>query len=77
MKTATIRDLRTQFPRLEALLFEGESIAITKRKRVVAQLIPAGDTIKPDFAARFGGQTINAGTQEESLVTLLSAERGL
>jgi antitoxin (DNA-binding transcriptional repressor) of toxin-antitoxin stability system len=36
MKTATIRELRSHFPRLEALLFEGESITITKRKRVVA-----------------------------------------
>ena len=38
MKTVTVRDLRTRFPQVEALLSEGESVAITKHKRVVAIL---------------------------------------
>ena len=38
MKTVTVRDLRTRFPQVEALLSEGESVAITKHKRVVAVL---------------------------------------
>ena len=76
MKTATIRELRSHFPRLEALLFEGESIAITKRKRVVATLCPAGDTAQPDFRARFGGTPPARGRLEKSAVTILSKERG-
>ncbi len=77
MTTATIRELRSHFPRLEALLFEGESIAITRRKRVVATLTPAGDTVRPDFRARFGGAPPASGRRERSAVTLLSLERGL
>ena len=76
MKTATIRELRSHFPRLEALLFEGTHIAITKRKRVVATLIPAGDTARPDFKARFGGAVPAGGRIEQSAVTLLHRERG-
>jgi len=76
MKTATIRELRSHFPRLESLLFEGESIAITKRKRVVAILNPAGDSARPDFRARFGGAAPAGGRLEQSAVTMLSKERG-
>ena len=76
MKTATIRELRSHFPRLEALLFEGESIAITKHKRVVATLTPAGDAARPDFRARFGGAAPAGGPLAHSAVTLLSKERG-
>ncbi len=76
MKTATIRELRSQFPKLEALLFEGESIAITRRKRVVATLSPAGDTARPDFRARFGSALPAGGRREKSAVTLLSKDRG-
>jgi antitoxin (DNA-binding transcriptional repressor) of toxin-antitoxin stability system len=76
MKTATIRELRSHFPRLEAMLFEGEKIAITKRKRVVATLCPAGDTARPDFRARFGGAAPAGGRLAQSAVTLLAKERG-
>ncbi len=76
MKTATIREVRSHFPRLEALLFEGESIAITKHKRVVAILNPAGDSARPDFQARFGGAATAGGRLEKSAVTMLSKERG-
>ncbi len=75
MKTAPIREVRSHFPRLEALLFEGESIAITKRKRVVAIINPAGDTARPDFRTRFGGAAPAGGKLEQSAVTMLSKER--
>ena len=39
MKTATVRDLRTDFPRLEAWLEEGETVVITKHKRIIANLV--------------------------------------
>lgn len=76
MKSATIRELRSNFPKLEALLYEGESIAITKHKRIVATLSPAGDSVRPDFRARFGGLTPAGGNVEQSAVTLLFRERG-
>ena len=54
MKTATVRDLRYRFPEVEARLREGEEIQITKRKRVVARLVPvkpARARTYPDFRA--------------------------
>ena len=41
LKTATVRELRYEFPRIEAWVHEGESINITKRGRVIATLVPA------------------------------------
>lgn len=55
MKTATIRDLRYRFGRVETLLQEGEEIRITKRKRVIARLLPPQPLARPsrpDFRAR-------------------------
>jgi antitoxin (DNA-binding transcriptional repressor) of toxin-antitoxin stability system len=40
MKKASIRDLRYKFPEIEAQLRSGEEIQITKRKRVIARLLP-------------------------------------
>jgi len=40
MRTATIRDLRYDFPKLEAWLRAGEEIEITKHSRPVAHLSP-------------------------------------
>ena len=55
MRKATVRDLRYRFPSVEELLRDGEEIQITKRKRVIARLVPAkrpGVTRRPDFLAR-------------------------
>lgn len=41
MKTATVRELRNEFPQIEAWVHEGESIQITKRGRIIATLVPA------------------------------------
>jgi antitoxin (DNA-binding transcriptional repressor) of toxin-antitoxin stability system len=43
MKTASVRDLRYRFPEIEARLRHGQEIEITKRRRVIARLVP----IKP------------------------------
>lgn len=40
MKTATVRELRNDFPRIEAWVHEGESINISKRGKVIAMLVP-------------------------------------
>ena len=56
MKTATIRDLRYNFPQVEAWLSGGEEIELTKRGRVLGRIIPGATKIPkrkmPDFAAR-------------------------
>jgi len=41
MKTVTVRELRNEFPRIEAWVHEGESIHISKRGKVIATLVPA------------------------------------
>jgi len=55
MKKATVRDLRYRFSAVEDLLRDGEEIHITKRKRVIARLLPpkpAARVRRPDFLAR-------------------------
>ena len=55
MKKASIRDLRYRFSAVEDLLRDGEEIQITKRKRVIARLLPpepARSVEMPDFKAR-------------------------
>jgi antitoxin (DNA-binding transcriptional repressor) of toxin-antitoxin stability system len=55
MRRASVRDLRYRFREIESLLDAREEILITKRKRVIAKLIPspwAGSPRSPDFLAR-------------------------
>lgn len=56
MKTATVREIRHDFGRLLTWIEEGEQVEITKRKRVVARLVPVKAKPRkvkwPDFAAR-------------------------
>jgi antitoxin (DNA-binding transcriptional repressor) of toxin-antitoxin stability system len=54
MTKASVRDLRYEFKKIERLLLQGEEIQITKRKRVIARLVPeSAEAVKkmPDFAA--------------------------
>jgi antitoxin (DNA-binding transcriptional repressor) of toxin-antitoxin stability system len=55
MKRASVRDLRYDFPKVERMLAEGESIEITKRNQVIGTLSPANlakKIVLPDFEAR-------------------------
>lgn len=55
MKKASVRDLRYRFSIVEDLLRDGEEIQITKRKRVIARLLPPKRPKRirrPDFMAR-------------------------
>jgi len=58
MKTATVRDLRYDFPKIEAWLAGGEEIVITKHSKPVAKLsLPGAGPQKPvlkhpDYEAR-------------------------
>ncbi len=69
MKTASVRQLRQNFKNLLAWIETGQEVQITKRRRVVARLVPdiaaKGKPLKmPDFAARLkrihGGTVISA-----------------
>src|SRR5271156_5781130 len=55
MKKASVRNLRYEFKRIERLLHQGEEVQITKRRRVIARLVPDGaGAVKktPDFLTR-------------------------
>jgi antitoxin (DNA-binding transcriptional repressor) of toxin-antitoxin stability system len=57
MKTATVRDLRNNFGKLEAWLHNGEEVCIEKRGEPVAMLTAIRGTRRtkvqnPDFAGR-------------------------
>lgn len=57
MKTATIRDLRYDFPKIEAWLEGGEEIVITKHSKPIARLQSEKAVEKPvlkhpDYEAR-------------------------
>jgi antitoxin (DNA-binding transcriptional repressor) of toxin-antitoxin stability system len=55
MTKASIRDLRYEFKKIERLLLKGEEIQITKRRRVIARLVPETEGVAkklPDFEAR-------------------------
>ena len=75
MTRATVRDLRYDFPKVERALRAGNEVQITKRRRVIARLIPEGNrTQRPDFAARlrniYGDKCL-----EVSAAELISSER--
>jgi antitoxin (DNA-binding transcriptional repressor) of toxin-antitoxin stability system len=55
MKKASVRDLRYGFKKIERLLRQGEEVQITKRRRVIARLVPETSEERiemPDFLAR-------------------------
>ncbi|MFZ4778431.1 MAG: type II toxin-antitoxin system Phd/YefM family antitoxin [Terrimicrobiaceae bacterium] len=56
MRTASVRDIRQNFPRVMAWIADGEQVAITMRRKVVARLVPERPPERrkptaPDFAA--------------------------
>ena len=57
MKTATVRDLRYDFPKIEAWLAGGEEILITKHSKLVCKITPDTSSSTeppalPDYEAR-------------------------
>jgi antitoxin (DNA-binding transcriptional repressor) of toxin-antitoxin stability system len=49
MTKASVRDLRYEFKKIERLLQRGEEVQITKRRRVIARLIPENTQTPPDL----------------------------
>jgi antitoxin (DNA-binding transcriptional repressor) of toxin-antitoxin stability system len=77
MRRASVRDLRYRFSEVERLLQEGQKIEITKRRRVIARLLPANPVIsrlRPDFLARLRS-IYGAKTLKVSGAKLLAEER--
>src|SRR5213594_3193103 len=79
MRKASVRDLRYRFREVEHLLREGKEIEITKRKRIIARLVPAKPAValaRPDFLRRlkeiYRGKPLRVTGAE-----LVSLERGL
>lgn len=77
MTKASVRDLRYDFKKIERLLLQGEEVQITKRKKVIARLVPETEKVEkkwPDFEARirkiFGDKIL-----EVSGADLISADR--
>ena len=73
MKTASVRDLRQNLPRVMAWIADGEQVAVTMRRKVVARLVPEPEATRskvktPDFAAIsreiFGGRTFSGDAME-------------
>jgi antitoxin (DNA-binding transcriptional repressor) of toxin-antitoxin stability system len=55
MRKASVRDLRYGFKKIERLLHQGEEVQITKRRRVIARLVPENvraTAQMPDFLER-------------------------
>ena len=77
-RKATVRDPRYRFSVVEDLLGEGQEVQITKRKRIIARLLPVPPSAprrRPDFLARlkklYRGKPLKVTAAE-----FLSAERG-
>ena len=73
MKTATIADLRNHFRRVSAWIEDGEAVAIVKRGRPFARLVPITGSKrvkKIDFQAqrkRIWGDRIFSATQVQAM----------
>lgn len=76
MKTASVRELRQNFPRILNWLQAGEEVAITRRRQPVARLAPPRPSKRarrplPDLAARlekvFGRRAIPDRTMQAIL----------
>ena len=85
MKTATIRDLRYEFSRVEAWLRNGDEIEITKHGKPIARITPPPKPvqrklIKPDIMARlkktWGDRIFSAKEVAEMRAAELEGEEG-
>ena len=85
MKTATVRDLRNQFPRVAAWIQNGEEVGITKAGKLFARLVPvapapARKLVKPDIMgqlkATWGDRVFSAKEVAEMRAAELEGEEG-
>lgn len=81
MKTASVRELRQNFGNLLTWIEAGQEVQITKRRRVVARLVPENSTKKepltmPDFAARLKKIHGDTMVSSESAQAILDENKG-
>ena len=78
MKKITVRDLRYNFPQIEAWLNKGEEIVVHKRRKMIAHLLPVRPKTEayPDFSA-LRLRIFGAKKARKSGTDLVSEERGL
>ena len=81
MKTASVRDLRTDFPRILAWIEAGEEVGITMRRQPIARLVPLPRKKRskhpmPDIADRlkrvFGTKVI----PDKTMKTIMEQNKG-
>jgi antitoxin (DNA-binding transcriptional repressor) of toxin-antitoxin stability system len=64
MKTASLRDLRYSFKKVELLLRQGEEVQITKRRHVIARLMPEQTPVPPELSDFMGRMRAIDGTEK-------------
>ncbi len=64
MKTASLRDLRYSFKKIEHLLRQGEEVQITKRRHVIARLVPEQPSASPELPDFIGRMRAIYGTKK-------------
>ena len=81
MKTASVREVQHNLAAVLDMVSRGQEIAVTKRGRVIARIVPARDTRKaiawPDAAVRMKrlGPGANRGTPASAIITETRGER--
>ncbi|MGB6691440.1 MAG: hypothetical protein WBE76_26695 [Terracidiphilus sp.] len=70
MRSVSVRDLRYDFKKVEQFLRTGEEVRVTKRRKVIARLVPERSPAIaiPDFLGRlrseFGDQSLRVSGAE-------------
>ena len=79
MKTTTLRELRHHFGRILHWIEDGQEVEITKRRRVIAKLLPVDAKAEklhwPDFEARLR-KTFPNGLKGRLLSEVIDEQRG-
>jgi prevent-host-death family protein len=79
MKTATVRDIRHDFGRILSWVEEGQQVEITKRRRIVARMVPVKPKSRkmewPDFQARLQ-KTFPGGLKGKPVSEIVEEGRG-
>jgi antitoxin (DNA-binding transcriptional repressor) of toxin-antitoxin stability system len=64
LKTASLRDLRYSFKKVEYLLRQGEEVQIAKRRHVNARLVPEQTPVSPELPDFMGRMRAIYGTKK-------------
>jgi antitoxin (DNA-binding transcriptional repressor) of toxin-antitoxin stability system len=81
MKTASVRDLRQDFPRVLAWIESGEEVAITLRREEIARLVPrrrrkAKQRPFPNIAERLKRVFSSKVVPDETMETIMERNKG-